>query len=1213
MRHILIPVLLLLTSLLTAGVVDYHVRLDNPVQRDDGTLEGQTGFTMAEPGQPMLPFEGYQILLPYGTEVSDVEVYMTDWTTLPGDWEIEPMGEPAMLSQPTAAPVPDPAIYNLDSFWAPADYELVMVGRLAGMDIAIINVYPYRYNPVQRSLGFFSDVQISVHTQSNAAVATQQSRMTARTPSVMQRINALTVNPEMAETYPSRTVATPSRDLVDINDPHNIIIICTNAFQDQFNEYATWIESHGWYQVGVFTLEDILSEYSASRDDPESMRDFIADAFNVYGSTSNPLMYVLLAGDDEIMPYRGVYANAGGGAGDTYYDMPCDMYFGCLDGDWNNDGDQVYGEPNDDPDLLAEVHVGRFPCETEEEFGNLIYKTQQWMDFPASGRDRATMVGQNLDDTPTWGGDYKDEIADNPIYLPSYFHTTKYYEMDGSYSTSGLIEHINNGFGGIMNNMSHGLANSLMDLNGSDFDSMTNTEYAFLYSQACLALGFDESNGGPYECVGEHAVFAEGGLFAYVGNTREGWYVHGSTNGASQQFDKKYFYGLYSENIREMGAALSYSKESLVHLVNSGSGTYRWVMYEIILAGDPHIRLDNAEGDMPDLELFYNQASEHGGDGDGYINPGEEVEIMVMLLNDPEFGTANNVSIQILPNPEYYTIEYGMLNYGTVLPGDPADNYADPFIVQLRGDCPNGPIEYYFRVIANEGTDAYFIKDYQAFIDVSMYHQGFPLELGVTFNSAPIVVDMDNDGTKDIINGSTNGEIHAIDLNGDPLSGFPVSTGQNIRSSIAMGQLDADDEWEIVSAGYSGDLIATDHNGGNIFTRSGFQAFLGTPALNDINGDGVDEIIVGNLNGSLYVVDATGNDVAGFPAVTGGALVASPAIGDIDGDGADEILIGSNDGSLYAWEFDGSVVAGYPLALQGSIKIDPVIFDGKIAIATDNNWLNVIENGTAITQVELSNKVSKNIIPVDFDLSGDYEIAFVLETGIAYIMDTDGTIWNGWPKELGVNVKGSPAAGDLESDGIPELVIMDQNGNIHGFNPNGTHAANFPIMYGISSYSSVALSDIDMDGTAEIAAGTNSGISVWDIKYSSANLNFWGMYRGNPRRSGNLADVLDAQPDGTVPAYVTSLDQNYPNPFNPTTTIRFTLSEEDSHNPVSVHIYNIRGQMIRTLVPANLEAGVHTLTWNGDDHNGNRVSSGMYFYRLNNTTVEHTRKMLLLK
>ncbi|HUU46252.1 MAG TPA: T9SS type A sorting domain-containing protein [Acidobacteriota bacterium] len=85
---------------------------------------------------------------------------------------------------------------------------------------------------------------------------------------------------------------------------------------------------------------------------------------------------------------------------------------------------------------------------------------------------------------------------------------------------------------------------------------------------------------------------------------------------------------------------------------------------------------------------------------------------------------------------------------------------------------------------------------------------------------------------------------------------------------------------------------------------------------------------------------------------------------------------------------------------------------------------------------------------------------------------------------------------------------------------------------------------------------------------------------------------------------------NFPNPFNAATLISYELSDA---GPVSIVVYNILGQNVRTLVNGERSAGTHTETWDGTDNSGRTVSSGMYFYRVQAGGEVVTRKMSLLK
>jgi flagellar hook assembly protein FlgD len=94
-----------------------------------------------------------------------------------------------------------------------------------------------------------------------------------------------------------------------------------------------------------------------------------------------------------------------------------------------------------------------------------------------------------------------------------------------------------------------------------------------------------------------------------------------------------------------------------------------------------------------------------------------------------------------------------------------------------------------------------------------------------------------------------------------------------------------------------------------------------------------------------------------------------------------------------------------------------------------------------------------------------------------------------------------------------------------------------------------------------------------------------------------------------TPARAT-LEQNYPNPFNPSTTITFALPAA-SH--VRLLICDLLGREIRRLVDAPYGGGFHTVRWDATDDNGAKVTSGVYFYRIQAGTYSAVRRMLLVR
>jgi hypothetical protein len=153
-------------------------------------------------------------------------------------------------------------------------------------------------------------------------------------------------------------------------------------------------------------------------------------------------------------------------------------------------------------------------------------------------------------------------------------------------------------------------------------------------------------------------------------------------------------------------------------------------------------------------------------------------------------------------------------------------------------------------------------------------------------------------------------------------------------------------------------------------------------------------------------------------------------------------------------------------------------------------------------------------------------------------------------------------------------------------------------------------------------AGFNIDESTIQVKYYNAQTSTWSTYSGavvDPQNNTvtfssplvrNFVILTADQATSVNSSLNNSLDefslaQNYPNPFNPSTTITFNLNKD---NNVTIYLYNVLGQKIKTLVSGNFTAGKHSV-----DFNAENLSSGTYFYELNVEGRHLVRKMNLIK
>ena len=132
---------------------------------------------------------------------------------------------------------------------------------------------------------------------------------------------------------------------------------------------------------------------------------------------------------------------------------------------------------------------------------------------------------------------------------------------------------------------------------------------------------------------------------------------------------------------------------------------------------------------------------------------------------------------------------------------------------------------------------------------------------------------------------------------------------------------------------------------------------------------------------------------------------------------------------------------------------------------------------------------------------------------------------------------------------------------------------------------------VEINGTFDAIKGV--------LYYSFSN------YKLIPRKNDDFVNYTTDVNDENILPKEYSISQNYPNPFNPSTTISYALPKSEM---VTIRVYNILGQVVRTLVNQNQSAGTHTISFKADD-----LTSGIYFYSIQAGSFNQVKKMMLLK
>ena len=546
-------------------------------------------------GAPLVPFRSIRLVLPPDHQIGTLEVRpLVEPITIA---IAEPM-EYGRIPEATAAgnavrvaavDGPDAEIYTSGQPH-PADWvEQVSLQRMAGYQIALLRVFPVRYLPPSGHLLFAPQLEVRLTTESAAAYARNVRPPARLADRARERVADWVENPEALKQYAPRAVSLQGDESFDY------LLVTRSNLVAAFQPLVDLKRQNG-LAVKIETVESITST-QPGLDSPERIRNFIRSAYTQWGVT-----YVLLGGDATIVPCRYAYANMN--LSEVESRIPADLYYACLDGSWNSDGDDRWGESTDGPaggevDLLAEVSVGRAPVDTAEEVATFVEKTLRYETLGHLQPEQVLLVAEYLKNTatgPAQGGDLFEPtlpyltayqqtwLDDRPFTTPQWTKPQLQTALDHSPHLA-----LFNGHGDSETLMSPSLTPS-RGIRLAEIDALTNTTPFLAYSVGCNVGQFDNDRWSP-DAVGEELVKRNRhGAFAAIFNSRLGWYDPIDESKYSGEFQARFFEHLLARGQTNLGVANQFSRHDLVgQIESSGLMPYRWCYYEITLLGDPHV------------------------------------------------------------------------------------------------------------------------------------------------------------------------------------------------------------------------------------------------------------------------------------------------------------------------------------------------------------------------------------------------------------------------------------------------------------------------------------------------------------------------------------------------------------------------------------------------------------------------------------------------
>ncbi|MFH1096788.1 MAG: C25 family cysteine peptidase [Candidatus Desantisbacteria bacterium] len=444
---------------------------------------------------------------------------------------------------------------------------------------------------------------------------------------------------------------------------------------------------------GTIATTSWIYSYESGRDNQERIRNYIKD----YQPT-----YLLLGGDTAVVPYRGVYAWVEGG---TLLDdkgistlapplvddnIPCDLYYACLDGDWDYDKDGIYGEVEDRVDMMPEVFVGRAPVDNATETEQFVARVLAYGSATGSYLYNEVLIG-NVFDSLNDGKLIMQAIEE---ITPGAYDTACYYQSEGA-TKADMMSGLNAGVGlvahaGHANNDQLQMGGDRIYLYGSELSQLSNPCPFIFNTIGCYAGAFDVN-----DCIGEQMVLNEnGGAAAFIGNSRYGLYDETSPMLYSGEYQVEFFRQALREGCSHIGEALAMSK--LTFVPECGADTpYRWVQYCLNLLGDPEMALP-----MPrDVQSLYQVIQ---GNVQGIVAIGQQLPLIITLKNfrDSDCGS---LSVELSTNDPFVVITTKTVTLGHLRSGETVNNANQPFGFMLMPNCPCEH-KIKFTLTINDGT-----------------------------------------------------------------------------------------------------------------------------------------------------------------------------------------------------------------------------------------------------------------------------------------------------------------------------------------------------------------------------------------------------------------------------------------------------------------------------------------------------------------------------
>ena len=608
--------------------------------------------------------------------------------------------------------------------------------------------------------------------------------------------------------------------------------------------------------------------------------------------------------------------------------------------------------------------------------------------------------------------------------------------------------------------------------------------------------------------------------------------------------------------------------------ISSATPDGQYISFEL------ELQADNAEVTFPfhinvhrpSLHLSSYLVEEVSGNGNGIIDPGEEINL-ILVLNNPSLSEVDNVSITVTTQSEHISLGETNFDIGNI-PAESNIQQAVPVIIDQN--CPTGEI-----VDLNIAVDAN---------NVSSFNR--ELLFGVAMED--IFIDFEDDEAGFVTNDEDGWQWGEPEI--DPYSGDNV-WGTVLNDNYADGV-----SWTLDSPDFlitPASILEFFHyyaieeywDGGNVkVSTDGGESWQ---VIHPVDGYPIDNTNSGNtgipnqpaFSGNSNGWQEAAYDLSSLFGQTGRFrwhFGSGPWVNDLGWFIDDVSLSGAN--PLY------SIVTGQVDLLQSPVAVNEVIITaGEFSVKPDLNghYTLIVPPGEYVVTASLPYHFEETEYEITID---ELELISDLDFSLQYLTPPENLLYTLHNDNVTIDLSWT-------FEPLPELNKREENRNSRNYE----HIFNIYRQKNSGHFESIHMTT-DLEYTDIINIGTDIYryyvVAEYDVG-NSAKTNI----------VGTDSQEYDVEDELTPPVEF-ALRQNYPNPFNPVTNISFNLPEQEN---VSLKIYNIKGELVGTLVDEVFPAGEHTVQWEGQNNNHRKVSSGIYFYRIQAGRHSDVRKAVLLK